>query len=71
MQSKNTKPVYAIVSCQFYKEKFHIPLKSLKNNENICAHCPIRKECKHRDNARLHPFASDIVHKKLPVVIVK
>ncbi len=59
------------VRCYRYGEpvQFYISLRSIKNNDNICSHCPVRHKCNMRIDERVH-FYEDIranIDRKLPI----
>lgn len=52
------KPIFAKIVCKKRDEKvkFEISMRSLKNNENICSHCPVRNKCSRRLNVHIKPY---------------
>ena len=53
---------------------FAISLRSIKPNDSVCAHCPVRRKCRYANNKhRLHLFASlqNDPSLKLPIPITK
>lgn len=44
------------VHCKIGKVDFSIGWKSVKNNENLCSRCPVRKSCKNRQNYHVRIF---------------
>ena len=47
--------VFAKVHCNKGNVDFELHWRSMKNNENLCSHCPMRFTCK-RENYRIKPF---------------
>ena len=49
-----------IVECRYGKIKVYIPIRSVKNNDSPCNHCPLRHTCEFRRkvqrSVRLHFF---------------
>lgn len=50
------KPIFAIVHCHRGDVTFTISMRSLKNNENVCSHCPKRYTCIKHLNIHLKPY---------------
>ncbi len=71
-------PAAYLVTCKgggsIGKITFAISLRSIKNNDSVCAHCPAHKRCGYaRNKHRLHIFATlqNDPSIKLPIPITK
>ena len=55
------------------KVEFYIGLKSMKNTENMCAHCPERYRCtsksKGKTRLRFYDFLQRNIKRELPIQI--
>ena len=61
------------VKCSYGGIEIYISLRSIKNNDNVCSHCPLRDKCEYRNKPdRLH-FYEDLRRlnmPKLPIEVI-
>lgn len=71
-EDKRKRPIFAVVVCKKRDDpvKFIVSMKSLKNNENLCHHCPKRKECSRRLNVHIKPYDMLRISPKVPKEII-
>lgn len=52
--------------------KFYIPIRSIKNDDKVCRHCPHRKECPRKnDDATRIRFYDDLRKNNMKTPIIK